>query len=852
MEEETASKGIPYQGVPIPFIAEPINIAKESNGKLKSIKFGDDGQLKECFLHKVEYQSRSWWKVDLLNIKQSNHRCGVPPPKPCKSCGGSDDDEKPQKDDYPCIIDKRDVYNRFKNDYINECNGGLGDSPDIEYSEIEQDFFQKDWQRMVPRNSNKERVVDGKIHTCNGNENVYESEKSYVLDFTETFSIRKIEIFTKKMFENSLSDLKVELDGQALKEEDLIDTTVSNQKESSSVKYQKLMYDGDLTKRAKRVKISRKDGKKLVLCEIEVYGQPMGQDLSEGTAHFDDEKVLLSNIGLEHEITKVVVSNIGEINEVKLQIFPSNFDEDPSVEFEQQKSIDGEVVFDLQGDLFDGNIIEIKVDDEKASFPLDANVQIIGNDDFDPEYYVWGHDGSYAKVLPSTSEVSFSKISKQNIAPAAISLHDKCFAYTQNLDDGENDETTLLKLYFSETDTFIFERTLQRKRAHGFAVYYDEECTVAFSVPQGVEVATLIQTQTDGGTYSPVSIYIPIPMDASGETFGHQIAFADGGTVLMIGDQDAEGLTPLGTNLPGAGALHFYHKKDNDWVKIEENIYGLNSEFNFGSHGIFIGHNQNTLTLEVTAKDTLNDVEMHHLTAKCHVPHSVAKSLARNDPFQLECLCKNGFLSSTGGNKLDKVDSFCTPCSHSSYIRITHESITLMLPKSHYEISDTTESQFEEPQFEEPLVKLYHHPDEVKTEINIAEVLFTKYESPVGDYTFVFSELDPSAQYSIDFQLPNTINEPSFHSCSVVTSCSCSSTNNATGVVETTGRPTHFEVFQDLGHVSFSFIDNSLCDEAYSFERFDDVNEFMSPFVGKGISFTDDYIHTSENDCGEF
>lgn len=854
------NEGIPFQGVQIPDIPEPINIANKNNGMLHAINFGGKNELKECYLHKVKYDVIDWGK-DKLRIEKSSHPCSKKPYKPCQRCYGSGKDEKPRQWDYSCIIDSQDVYNNIKSEYISKCNGNaFGHGPNLESKEVKQGFFKQGWQRFVSKTSDAYKVVDGKIHTCNGNELTYTSERYYEMEFKEIFAIDKIDIFTRKLYENSLADLRIELDGKEIGDDELIDTEIPQKAWSTNVPFQKLTYTrkGDI-QLAKKVKISRTDGKKLVLCEIEVYAHPVGEELSEGIAHFNNGNVLLSNIGFDHVVTNVTVSDIGDVSKAKMEIMKADVtaDDFASEEFNEKKSFKGEVIFKLDDESGNiGNIVELRIDDKETSFPIGTNVQIFGHStgSGNHHHYVWAHNkddtASYAKISFYTGTlITFSDDSIQELRiddiPTALSYQGKCLAYSYvELDSSK------LKVYRTDEngnkfDHLIYETNLQKDKAKGFAVYYNNTsngCTLAFPSLQGVQVAVITEANVAN------SKYIPIPMSASDETFGQQIAFSDEGTVLMIADPDAQGITPLGSSLPGAGALHFYHAKDGTaaWERIDENIYGLNSEFNFGSHGIFVGHREETLTLEVIAKDTRSDVEKHRLTAKCHVPHSVAKSDDARDPFKLTCYCQDGFLSTNGGNKLDSVDAFCTPCSHSSYVNITHDSIMLTLPPKVDRDGTINNTGWNG----DSDIKFFHHRDEVKSEVPLNDIKFSSISSVTGEITFVFAELDPSAQYSIDFK-HDAIHEDAFHSCSVITSCSCSSTNEVTGIVETTGRPTNFTVYQNDAHVMFSFVDNSWCDEAYSFERFDDVNEFMSPFVGKGTSFTDDYIHTAESECGK-
>jgi len=78
----------------------------------------------------------------------------------------------------------------------------------------------------------------------------------------------------------------------------------------------------------------------------------------------------------------------------------------------------------------------------------------------------------------------------------------------------------------------------------------------------------------------------------------------------------------------------------------------------------------------------------------------------------------------------------------------------------------------------------------------------------------------------------------------IVPSCSCDALTNR----DKTGRPTNLKIFQDNGHVMFTFTDNSRCETAFSFTRFTGFPEFVdeSAFA---TSFTDDYSFSALMQC---
>ena len=92
-------------------------------------------------------------------------------------------------------------------------------------------------------------------------------------------------------------------------------------------------------------------------------------------------------------------------------------------------------------------------------------------------------------------------------------------------------------------------------------------------------------------------------------------------------------------------------------------------------------------------------------------------------------------------------------------------------------------------------------------------------------------ESDTPAAYTVSFP--------------IVPSCSCDALTNP----DKTGRPKGLEIFQDQGHVMFTFIDNSRCETAFSFTRFSGLPEFTDD-SDVASSFANDYVFTSPLQCG--
>jgi len=77
-------------------------------------------------------------------------------------------------------------------------------------------------------------------------------------------------------------------------------------------------------------------------------------------------------------------------------------------------------------------------------------------------------------------------------------------------------------------------------------------------------------------------------------------------------------------------------------------------------------------------------------------------------------------------------------------------------------------------------------------------------------------------------------------SLDVKTNCGCTKTNlSSTG--ESTGSPVAFQVSQNIGRIRFSWVDQSMCEEGFSFYRLNDANA--------RIIFTEDYNYASSDQC---
>jgi len=108
--------------------------------------------------------------------------------------------------------------------------------------------------------------------------------------------------------------------------------------------------------------------------------------------------------------------------------------------------------------------------------------------------------------------------------------------------------------------------------------------------------------------------------------------------------------------------------------------------------------------------------------------------------------------------------------------------------------------------------------------------------------TFTFDGLNPGSRYKLTL----TYNDDSLEKTSdfVITKCFCSILDGDDQTTDDTGRPDNAIVRQQEGFVMFTFLDNSRCEDAYSFSRVDPNASSFEPAV-----FTPDYYYFSAQEC---
>jgi hypothetical protein len=197
------------------------------------------------------------------------------------------------------------------------------------------------------------------------------------------------------------------------------------------------------------------------------------------------------------------------------------------------------------------------------------------------------------------------------------------------------------------------------------------------------------------------------------------------------------------------------------------------------------------------------------------------------DNNDIQCLCCDGYLSSnpTGGKFLQTDGVTCISCLLSPTVEVTAFTFTFSI-----ETSTNITSQS---------LSRYDRDNDIN--VTLIEEKLSETTSADGNLDiFTFKNLVPGSRYTASL-----ISESDTFVCPAVTSCSC--TNNE---LDRTGRPLNLEIAQNNGHVIFNFTDNSYCEEAFSFTRSLDLEEFLRDVSLKGVSFTDDYAFNAGEACG--
>ena len=202
-------------------------------------------------------------------------------------------------------------------------------------------------------------------------------------------------------------------------------------------------------------------------------------------------------------------------------------------------------------------------------------------------------------------------------------------------------------------------------------------------------------------------------------------------------------------------------------------------------------------------------------------------------------MCRSGYLASNGRSGLTQLlrngeNDVCVPAINSGNVIVTSTTITMIF--SSRTVVHTSD------------IYLTRHDLDGNVDIDIEDKVSRVDENTslqLSDATrkqyVMINDLRPGYRYTITAKFRpfgGSYNE----SVEAPTVLSCSGISDT---ADLTGRPRNFQVHQMNGHVMFQFVDNSLCEEAFSFSRSSEVDEFLTDFSAGAVSFTSDYYFTA-------
>ena len=127
----------------------------------------------------------------------------------------------------------------------------------------------------------------------------------------------------------------------------------------------------------------------------------------------------------------------------------------------------------------------------------------------------------------------------------------------------------------------------------------------------------------------------------------------------------------------------------------------------------------------------------------------------------------------------------------------------------------------------------------------------TETEGDPEEQSILVSDLQPGRRYTFSVSTSDDLIE-GIEGESQETTLSIPVVMTCSGAIsdDLTGRPKKLNITQLDGYVMFEFEDNSLCEEAFSFSRSDEVDEFLTDFSKDAVSFTSDYFYSSSAPFG--
>ena len=298
--------------------------------------------------------------------------------------------------------------------------------------------------------------------------------------------------------------------------------------------------------------------------------------------------------------------------------------------------------------------------------------------------------------------------------------------------------------------------------------------------------------------------------------------------------------------ISNSGAVVFYEKHSTRGWIFDGVVYGAESNHQLGKYSLnfLTGH-----ILEVYSNH-------HGVDYISNVLSECPKHAKKKGPL---CICEYGYLAVNHGETLTRSihsDDYCTLSFFSSIVipkveneknvievvikngfDNTNANQSLRFPaESKYESYENWNNFFSLSQASEDS----NNPEPINP---VYSTTFTVKKNPNNDIIFTFSGLIPGKKYLAkftNFQSPQpNVDFP------IIPSCSCQSLTNP----DQTGRPRNLVISQDRGHVQFKFLDNSKCENGFSFTRFKGYAEFVDD-SSSASSFSKDYSYQAPTQCG--
>jgi hypothetical protein len=206
-------------------------------------------------------------------------------------------------------------------------------------------------------------------------------------------------------------------------------------------------------------------------------------------------------------------------------------------------------------------------------------------------------------------------------------------------------------------------------------------------------------------------------------------------------------------------------------------------------------------------------------------------------PHQIQCKCTAGFLAFNGGAGLTQIlrpgfDDLCVSAIESGSVSATSTTFTVTVMSS---VAVNPKS-----------ASLSRHEKDKEEEVpspNLSVIPIA------GKQYLTVIDLQPGYRYTLTVTIHDDLiqigDKEQMLAIPIVLTCS-----GDTSTADLTGRPRNLKINQKDGHVMFQFQDNSVCEEAFSFTRTNEVDEFLTDFSKDGESFTSDYFFSSSQPFG--